>query len=191
MSHYHGNFFPFHCVVNFQGLDHAVLIVLDDKGLTVLLSIYTGFFQLLEERFPCIILRAAGACNRVRLLDVHSQLLFLSNVACRVGLAIFSRVGNGMLVSIHGIHGVFAFAIFFIKLSLDLILAQLPGGNGDDGHSAIGFGLFVGFGFGFGFTIFSFAFQRHPGIGRAVGFKISKVKRSIATVLAAAPLLLF
>ena len=177
ISHYHGNFFPFHCVVNFQGLDHAVLIVLDDKGLLVLLSFYTGFFQLLEERFLGFFLRAAGACNRVRLLDVHSQLLFLSNVACRVGLAIFSRVGNGMLVSIHGIHGVFAFAIFFIKLSLDLILAQLPGGNGDDGHSAIFIGLFVGC------SIFT---QRHPFIGRSA---VCKGNRSIVTGLAA-PLIL-
>ena len=177
MSHYHGNFFPFHCVVNFQGLDHAVLIVLDDKGLLVLLSIYTGFFQLIEEFGLGFGLGAAGGCNHVRLLDFYGQFFFLSNVACRVGLAIFSLVGNGLII-------IQADKVAS-KLSLDLFLAQLPGGNGDDGHGAIVFGLFVGF------DIARFVFQRHPGIGRSVGFKISKVKRSIATVLAAAPLLLF
>ena len=86
-----------------------------------------------------------------------------------------------MIVSIHG---VFAWAIFFIKLSLDLILAQLPGGNGDDGHGAIFIGLFVGFG-----SNCIRVFQRHPCIGCSVGFKVSKVKRSIVTVIAA-PLIL-
>ena len=116
MSHYHGNFFPFHCVVNFQGLDLAVLSVLDDKGLMVLLSFFTGFFQLLEERFLGFFVRAAGGCNLVRLLDFHSQFFFLSNVACRVGLAIFSLVGNGLIFKVQADK-------VASKLSLDLFLA--------------------------------------------------------------------
>ena len=179
MSHYLDNLFPFRFAGIDQGLDHAVVIVLDDKLLTVILSFFTGFIQLRVERIFGFFLRAAGACNhvRLRLLDFHSQLLCPIIVACRVGLAIFSRVGNGLII-------IQADKVAS-KLSLDLFLAQLPGGNGDDGHGAIVFGLFVGF------DIARFVFQRHPGIGRSVGFKISKVKRSIATVLAAAPLLLF
>ena len=186
MSHYLDNLFPFRFAGIDQGLDHAVVIVLDDKLLTVILSFFTGFIQLRVERIFGFFLRAAGACNhvRLRLLDFHSQLLCPIIVACRVGLAIFSRVGNGTFGSIPF---VLAFAEFSVKLSLDLILSQLPGGNGDDGHGAIVFGLFVGFGSSFIIR----AIQLHPCIGRSVGFKISKVKRSIATVLAAAPLLLF
>ena len=176
MSHYLDNLFPFRFAGIDQGLDHAVVIVLDDKLLTVILSFFTGFIQLRVERIFGFFLRAAGACNhvRLRLLDFHSQLLCPIIVACRVGLAIFSRVGNGTFGSIPF---VLAFAEFSVKLSLDLILSQLPGGNGDDGHSAIFIGLFVGC------SIFT---QRHPFIGR---FAVCKVKRSIVTVLAA-PLIL-
>ena len=174
LSHYLGNFFPCRFFGNGQVLDLAVFLVLDDKGLTGILSFLTGFFQLLEECRLSFCLRAAGGCNFLRLLDFHSQLLFPIDVACLVGLAIFSLVGNGMVC---GIHGVLVCAKFYIKLSLDLFLGQLPGGNGDDGHSALVIGLFVGFG-----SICSRAFQLHPCIGRAA---VCKVNRSIVTVLAA------
>ena len=117
VSHYHDDIIPCHLSVNDQILDLAVLRVLDDKGLTFSHSFQTGFFQIIEECFLGFFLGAAGGCNHVRLLDFHSQFFFQINIACRVGLAIFSLVGNGMLF---GIHGVLVCAKFFIKLSLDV-----------------------------------------------------------------------
>ena len=117
VSYYLGDLIPCHFFVNDQGLDLAVLRVLDDKGLTFSHSILTGFFQILEECFLGFFLGAAGGCNHVRLLDFHSQFFFQINIACLVGLAIFSRVGNGMF---GGIHFVIAFTEFFVKLSLDV-----------------------------------------------------------------------
>ena len=174
VPHQTGNLFPCRCFGNGQVLDLAVLLVLNDKGLTGILSFLTGFFQILEECILGFFLGAAGGCNLVRLLDFHSQFFFLSNVACRVGLAIFSLVGNGLIFKVQSDK---VASKFCIKLSPDLFLGQLLGGNGDDGHSVIGIGLFVGSG-----SIFSCAFQRHPGIGRAA---VCKVNRSIVAVLAA------
>ena len=82
-----------------------------------------------------------------------------------------------------GIYGVIVFAKFFVKLFLDLFLGQLLGGNGDDGHGAIDFFLFVGFGSSFIIR----AFQRHPFIGCSA---VCKGNRSIVTVLAVPRLLL-